>query len=400
MQVQIPAGYHSLSDLAEALLRDIREADPETFEAEIPYIQSFMDYLQDWVATGGNNLDGFLKAWKDAEPKIASPQRGNSVRVMTVHKSKGLEFPFVIVPFAEKVGLYKESTYWCSPDLEGSALQDKAEGVYRVTLSGGAANSFFEADYQRERVMQAIDNINVFYVALTRPRYGLKVIAKPLAKSFTEPKDMSQLLYTFVNTEQYSEGTPYPLGTLVREKDGLEPIEAGYASFPADSGSRLKFSPEAADYFGADGSTGLEASRRIRGTVLHGILSRVLTPADLPAAVAAAIASGELPADARAETLALLQERLASVESRGWFKADVKVLSEAAIIGPDGREYRPDRVVLHPDGSVDIIDYKFGHPEERYNRQVQRYMSLFTQMGHPQVTGFLWYLEDNLITSL
>ena len=398
MQVQIPAGYHSLSDLAEALLRDIREAEPETFEAEIPYIQSFMDYLQDWVATGGNNLDGFLKAWADADPKIASPQRGNSVRVMTVHKSKGLEFPFVIVPFAESVGLYKENTYWCSPELEGSALQDKAEGVYRVSLTGGTVNSFFEADYQRERVMQAIDNINVFYVALTRPQYGLKVIAKPMPKTFTAPNNMAQLLYTYVNTEHYSEGTPYPLGTLVREKDGLEPIEAGYASFPADSGSRLKFSPEAADYFGADGSTGLEASRRIRGTVLHGILSRVNTPEDLPKAVDAAVGTGELPAEIREETLGLLNERLESVADKGWFAPGVKVLSEASVIGPDGREYRPDRVVVHPDGAVDIVDYKFGEKNPAYSRQVQRYMSLYKMMGHAKVSGYLWYLEDNFIT--
>ena len=120
MQVQIPDGYHSLTDLAEALLRDIKAGDPETFAAEIPYVQSFMDFLQDWVATGGNNLDGFLKAWKDANPKIASPQRGNSVRVMTIHKSKGLEFPFVIVPFAENIDLYKANPYWCEPQLKGT----------------------------------------------------------------------------------------------------------------------------------------------------------------------------------------------------------------------------------------------------------------------------------------
>ena len=121
LQVRIPDSYHSLTDLSEALLRDIREADPKRFEAEIPYIQSFMDYLQDWVATGGNNLDSFLRAWEEADPKIASPQRGNSVRVMTVHKSKGLEFPFVIVPYAEKVTLFKGSSYWCRPKLEGGA---------------------------------------------------------------------------------------------------------------------------------------------------------------------------------------------------------------------------------------------------------------------------------------
>ncbi len=400
MQVHVPEGYHSLVDLAEALLRDIREAHPHTFEAEIPYIQSFMDYLQDWVATGGNNLDAFLSAWEDASPKIASPQRGNSVRVMTIHKSKGLEFPFVIVPYAEKVTLFKGSPYWCSPALEGTELENKAEGLYRVSLDSGAANTFFEADYRRERILQAIDNLNIFYVALTRPQYGLKVIGAPMPKKMTEPKNMAQLLYTYVGSEHYTVGEPYPLGSLKRETEDAETLEAGYASFPADSGNRLKFSPEAADYFGADGSVGLEASRRIRGTVLHNILSRVNVPEDLSAAVEAAIGTGELPASKREATLALLLERLESVQDRGWFSPDARVLSEAAVIGPDGREYRPDRVVIHPDVAVDIIDYKFGQPEASYQRQVQRYMNLYRAMGHAAVSGWLWYLESGTLVQV
>ncbi|MBO6096781.1 MAG: hypothetical protein J6P56_05645, partial [Bacteroidales bacterium] len=164
-------------------------------------------------------------------------------------------------------------------------------------------------------------------------------------------------------------------------------------------GHRLPVSPEAADYFGADGSVGLLASRRIRGTVLHGILSRVNVPADLLAAVEAAVASGELPASEQAATLALLRDRMASVESRGWFSPDARILSEAAVIGPDGHEYRPDRVVLHPDGAVDIIDYKFGEPNPAYRRQVQRYMSLYRAMGHAAVSGCLWYLETGEVAT-
>ncbi len=398
LDIRIPGGYHSLTDLSEALLREIREADPALFDAETPYIQSFMDFLQDWVSLNGNNLEAFLRAWSDASPKIASPQRGNSVRVMTVHKSKGLEFPFVIVPFAEKVTLFKGSPYWCSPALEGSPLENRAEGTYRVQLDGGAADTFFEADYRRERLRQAIDNINIFYVALTRAQYGLKVIAAPMPKNFSEPKNMAQLLYTFVNTAHFTQGEPYPWRQLRRETSDQEPVKATYTSFPADSGNRLRFSPEAMDYFGEDGSFGAAASRRIRGSILHGILEHVNIPEDLDDAVEAAIGTGELPASMRDETLELLSERIASVEERGWFSAACTVLSESAILAPDGAEYRPDRVVLRPDGSVDVIDYKFGEPKPAYVRQVQRYCNLFRKMGYAKVAGYLWYLEDNLIT--
>ena len=393
LEVQIPEHFHSLTDLAEGLLRDLREADPSRFQAEVPYIQSFMDYLQDWVATGGNNLGAFLRAWEDADPKIASPRTESSVRIMTVHKAKGLEFPFVIFPFAEKVGLYKNTQKWCA----------SGEDVFYVDLGSGSARTLFEKDYLEESRLQAVDNINVFYVAMTRPKYGLKVIAAPPSQSFLKAlsggevsswSNLANLLYAFVGRSDFQAGEPYPFDTLEREADDSKLLETGYPSYPAGTGSRLKFSPEAADYFGEDGSFGPEASRRIRGNVLHRILSDVLVPEDIPAAVEAAVRRGELPSALREETLTLLQERLDFVSGRGWFAPDAQVRSEAAILSPDGGEYRPDRVILFPDGSVDIVDYKFGAPEPGYRRQVERYKALYRQMGYAPVRGYLWYFQE------
>ena len=392
-----PSAYHSLPDLAESLLREIRDADPAVFQAEIPYVQSFMDYLQEWTGLSGNNLGSFLQAWEEASPRIASPQAGDSVRVMTIHKSKGLEFPFVIFPYADKVTLYKAGPHWCAPAVQGTSLEEDAAGVYRISLDSGATQTLFEADYVQERRLQAVDAINVFYVALTRARYGLKIIAAPPAASSRTIWNFGQLLYAYVGQEQFSVGEPYPLGSLRRDSAEAPALAPGYPSWPAEEGSRLRFSPEAADYFGQDGSFGPEASRRIRGNVLHGILSRVRVPEDLPAAVEAAVRSGELPSEMRAETLALLEQRIASVRERGWFAPEARVLREAAILAPDGLEYRPDRVVLHPDGHVDVVDYKFGAPKEAYARQVGRYRQLYLGMGCKKVDAYLWYLEDNFI---
>jgi hypothetical protein len=396
LEVEIPAQYHSLMELAESILRDLQKADPNQFEAEIPYIQSFMDYLQEWTATGGNRLDAFLRSWEEASPKISSPAAGNSVRVMTIHKSKGLEFPFVIVPFAEKITLYKAPVAWARPSVEGSALEKEAEGLFRVQLDGKSADSFFAGRYRQENELQAIDNINVLYVALTRAQYGLKVIAAMPPKTLTY-KNFSHFLYDFVGKEKYNTGEPYDFSKLPREEGKVEELSMGYASYPADSGSRLRFSPEAADYFGPDGLTGPAASGRIRGNVLHGILSAVRVPEDLPDAVEAAILNGDLPLSMKEETLSLLSDRLASVASRGWFSPEVRVRSEASILVPGGEEYRPDRVVLFPDGSAAVIDYKFGKPEEKYRRQVGRYVNLYKKMGYKKVEGYIWYLEDNLI---
>ena len=406
MDIRIPDHYHSLTDLAESLLRDLRDADPDTFDAEVPYIQSFMDTLLDWTASHGNDLSAFLREWADAEPKIASPETGSSVRVMTIHKSKGLEFPYVIFPFAEKVTLYHKASYWCRPEVDGTPLAAFADGVYHVELSNSSESTLFAEDYRRERALQYIDNINVFYVALTRAKYGLKVIAAaPPQKVVTavrngdaaEWKDLSQILYGFVGTLEYQAGTMYDFGSLEREAGPAAPLETGYPSFAAGDRGRLKFSRDAADYFGPDGLVGPDASNRLRGLVLHDILASVTVPGDLPRAVDRAVASGELPRADRDRTLAFLEAEIASVATHGWFAetAGVQVLNEAPLLGPDGLEVRPDRVVIGPDGSAAIIDYKFGQPEKKYLDQVRGYMDLYRSLGHRPVTGTLWYIREN-----
>ena len=102
----------SLADLCEQLLRILKARDPELFESETQYVQALMDFVQDYVSVNGNAIDGFLKAWQEADPKISSPSDPESVRVMTIHKSKGLEFQHVIFPFAEEIGLFRSEKHW------------------------------------------------------------------------------------------------------------------------------------------------------------------------------------------------------------------------------------------------------------------------------------------------
>ena len=403
LQIPVPDHYHSLIDLGESLLRGLREADAARFDAEVPYIQSFMDYLLDWSASHGNDLHAFLRDWEEADPKIASPDSGDAVRVMTVHKSKGLEFPYVIFPFAEKVDLFSPTPRWCTPAAQGTPLAPLTESVFRVDLSGTTESTLFAADYVKERRLQFIDNLNVFYVALTRAQYGLKVIAAMpsklvrsafQAKGQADWKDLSQLLYGFVGGADYRQGTLYDFRAMKRKEAEARPVRLRYPSYPALGRSRLRFSADAADFFGPDGSVGADASRRIRGLVLHDILSAVTVPGDLPAAVEAAVASGALSRSEQEHTRQLLQEKIASVEERRWFSPEVRILNETPLIGPDGKESRPDRVVLFPDGSVTVVDYKFGAEEPAHARQVGEYAALYRQMGYGSVRAFLWYIRD------
>ena len=156
---------------------------------------------------------------------------------------------------------------------------------------------------------------------------------------------------------------------------------------------RLKFSSEGLDFFSEDGQTGASASNRIRGVVLHGILSRVVLPEDLHSSVRQAVLVGDLTDEEAEAAEALLSERIAGTESRGWFPADRNaVMNERELIDVDGGVYRPDRVVLSS-GTVYVIDYKFGVHDPKYVRQIGRYADIFRRMGYADVRAALWYVQ-------
>ena len=433
LNIEIPKGHMSLTDMAESLFRGLIAADEEAlWSKESLHIQTFMDHLQDYVASNGNALRGFLKWWEGENPSISSPSTGDSVRVMTIHKSKGLDFPFVIVPYVENITLFKKGKSWCAPDLRGTELEGLAEGVYDVTLSSSSASSLFAEDYRKERFLQYVDNMNTLYVAMTRPALGMHLIAsKPSAaclkaldkKDLTRFSDMSQILYWYAGKlgaegkmvcSMSPEEDRFEMGAFVdfnamRKSDETEvmtfEVEEG-AEYPSialnpsveGTGSvgergRLKFSEDAVDFFSDNGEAGYSASKRIRGVVLHDILSKVEVPSDLDAAVADAVRAGVLTEEESHEAFEQLSAGIASVQDRGWFpESGAEVLNEMELIDTDGTAHRPDRVVI-ADGKVHIIDFKFGGHDKKYVRQVRRYADIWRRMGYADVSAYLWYVK-------
>jgi ATP-dependent exoDNAse (exonuclease V) beta subunit len=448
LDVRIPQGCSSLVDMAEALLRELKEGDKDgLWKGETLHIQSFMDHVQEYEASKGNSLRGFLKFWEDENPSVSSPSAGDSVRVMTIHKSKGLDFPYVIIPFAENINLYKAGRYWCVPELSETPLEDVADGVYDVTLSRSSEHTLFSEDFRKESFLQQVDNINTIYVAMTRAALGMHVISSlPSAKCMTaldsgdlsQFSDFSQMLYWFASAscggdvpgneellppfeilrQVTDDGVMrFDIGTFpdfakhrrvshdepaafVMDKDDELPSIALNPQ-PDEDGEdvrergRLKFSADSIDFFSSDGEAGMAASNRIKGVVLHEVLSRMVRPSDLDAAVNVSLLNGDIVQEEAAEIRELLSGRLDSAVARGWFpdKAD-KVLNEASLIDTDGRMLRPDRVVIS-DGKVIVVDYKFGEHHTAYERQLRRYSDIWRRMGYKDVSAFLWYVHTD-----
>lgn len=469
LDISVPENSHSLTDMCEALLRGLRQADPQLFDSEVLYIQSFMDALQDYVSVNGNSLHDFLKSWAEADPAISSPSSGDSLRVMTIHKSKGLDFKYVIFPYVETVNLFKAGSRWCRPEFSGTPLESASDGLYDVNLSSKSDMTLFAEDYRRELKMQYVDNINAIYVALTRAVKGMFLIAKMPSQSIREGaeagnagpfSDFSQILYCFAarrsglevpdapdsigdgtvdicprlyfseadGTIIYSTecGERNPSGHISEaetpaetEKTAVESAnaEAGegkvcsvpsaYPSWPlnADGSGRLNFRADSLDFFSKEGLVGAGASDRLRGIVLHGILSRVEVPSDLRRAVDESVRSGELSPEEGERAYGMLSARIASASKNGWFDAGrnyASVLREVTLMDTDGSLSRPDRVIQQKDGGIMIVDYKFAHREpasdRRYMRQVAGYADIFRRMGYKSVKTAVWYVPDDEVT--
>ena len=200
-----------------------------------------------------------------------------------------------------------------------------------------------------------------------------------------------------------------PLVALMERLDKVEKLLAAMQTPPAQDeetadedglmhSDRLVFSAESADWF-SDEEAGA-TSARVRGIVLHRILSCINSPADIVPAVYDAVDAG-LVGDDEAEDLSeFFRSRLESVASMGWFpETGAKILNEAEIIDGDGSVYRPDRVVIREDGSVAVVDYKFGSPKPSYLKQIAGYADLWRRMGHENVTSHLWYVMSGEIVS-
>ena len=418
--IDLPTCWHSLVDLCEELLRRLYAVDQETYDSEILYIQSFMDLVLDFVTTEGNSLRGFLKKWAEDKSNISSPKSDSSVRIMTVHKSKGLDFQYVIFPSLESVSFYTFTSRWSRPDVCDTALESVADGVYDVYLSGKSADTLFAERYREELLMQYVDNLNVMYVALTRASGAMTMIAPmPSGIELTDDgciademkfsgfsqwtlaylaMNGSELGFTMERSEEDGSVT-FRKGELPDpvHQDDLSAVvmRTGFESWPLNSdGGRLKLSADGLDFFSDGGLTGVSASNRIRGVVLHDILSRVVLPEDLHSSVRQAVLSGELTDDEAVLAEQLLQERIDEAGSKGWFPSDRDaVLNERELIDTDGSVSRPDRVVFAGE-AVWVIDYKFGAHDSRYVRQIRRYADILRRMGYQDVRSALWYVQS------
>lgn len=350
---------------------------------DVPFVNAFLDCVLSYQDKYGSSLRGFVKYWEESGEKksICAPKGRNAIRVMTIHKSKGLSLDAVIVPFLDEPFSPRGNiapTVWCRAENDFPEA-----GIVPVKICSGLENTSFKEDYDTEKKYEYVDVINTVYVAFTRARSQLTVYAKaPSKRNDFRITSFANLLFKYCS-ERLDEDDTMALGTLEKFESEKETVEGelqnSFAVVPL--AERLKVSTQWEDYFNPD------VSPRMKGIAYHDILSKVDREEDL-----------EKACGADGDALGFLSSHMKAVSGRHWFDGTFVSLNEASIILADGSVERPDRVLVDESASSAIvIDYKFGRPLQKHREQVARYCGHIRSMGFSAVSGYLWYVERDSV---
>ncbi len=385
--------YEAVCELLKILLTD---ENGQYCGSETAYINNLLDRTREYVSAYGSDIKQFLQYWDETmhEKPIPTSAAG-AIRIMTIHKSKGLQAQTLFIPFCnwDRDEGKASSKIWCpiAPVLE--------EGCDYIPIPNHSemADSAYGEHYVEEHINLRVDSLNMLYVALTRAEDNLFVFTDyKLTKDGKAPKHVGAYLVAF-------QGAEYEQGQVVVKPVKSEPAAQQVAELWANS-DQVRFiqSQEGALYT----ENGNEAYRRVarmeEGTLCHEIFANIQKAEDLDAVLDQFETRGEIRDKAQREELrALISSAWTGNEQmRSWFVDPWELKLEQAIM-QEFKEIRPDRVMIDKlTNDAIVLDYKFGRWNDHYITQVRQYMDALLSLGHPHVRGFLWYARENRLVEV
>ena len=393
-------------------------------EGQGAYLCAFYDQLANYVNENTTDIQSFLAEWDETlSKKTIQSDETNGIRLISIHKSKGLEFDHVIIPFCDwTLEKSSDNIIWCQPTE--APFNDLP--IVPIDYSQKAMiGTIYERDFLHEHLQNTVDNLNLLYVAFTRAAKSLYVIGKrggknsrsalielclPLVaesmpKATLEGMEDNQAAIVFEYGASKASNTSDTRNTSKSSKASSNPFlqksEAISVSIRTyDSKVNFRQSNRSRDFI--QGEEIDQQSRYIQaGSVLHEIFSTIQTEKDIPEALQRLQFEGilydeEMTAD---RITSMLRKRLAEPRVASWFSPRWSLFNECTILAvEDGEvhEHRPDRVMTDGNEWI-VVDFKFGHPDPEYHTQVRRYMDLLSSMGHHNIKGYLWYVYSNKI---
>lgn len=430
----LPAGFVlqqeelRLMPLYELLEKLFVLFDMQRIEKQDAYICAFYDAVTEYMQNNSSELTAFISFWDERlhEKTIPSGEI-EGIRILSIHKSKGLEYHTVLIPFCDWKMENETNSHliWCSVAGTGknTDLPPFNElDIVPVNYSGAMAESVYRDSYLEERLQLWVDNLNLLYVAFTRACKNLIVWGKAKQKGTVSELLLEALPHIKLDMNDTSncntetqEGTDedvtdiYEYGKLclseeTKKKATENPLAVQPENIPVHIESieteiEFKQSNRSADFIRGEEDDD-ETGRYIRqGQLLHNLFASIRQEGDLPQAIERLRFEGILESDKQEKQIQkLAQWALGNPRVKDWYSGEWELYNECSIIYTDEegvmQTRRPDRVMMK-DGQVVVVDFKFGKPKDGYRQQVREYMDLLSAMGYEQISGYLWYVFAN-----
>ena len=420
----LPTGFTDRRD--ELVLMPLYELLEELYsllaldqiQGQDAYLFAFFDAVANYLQDHSPDLADFVRYWDETLCSKTIPGGEiEGIRIFSIHKSKGLEFHTVLIPYCDWK-LENETNnqlVWCVPSDQPYNELD----LIPVTYSSAMATSTYKAAYLQERLQLWVDNLNLLYVAFTRAGKNLICWGRNEQKS-----TVSELLADVLpqiseqgtgswdkTTHRFEYGTPQPSTPSDRPSDKTanrllqKPEKLAVQMVSAHPTVTFRQSNRSADFIA--GLAEEETSHRMidRGRLLHTLFASIKVLDDIDPAIDRLIAEGVIAEKETEEDIRHLAHKAFSLpEVQDWYSGKWRLFNECEIIWQENgklKTRRPDRVMMH-NGETLVVDFKFGKPNKKYNRQVQSYIDLLVRMGaNPaSIKGYLWYVDEDLIETI
>ena len=411
--------------------------DLKRLEGQSAYVCSFFDRLSDFlkeyqtlpmgIRSRTSLIALFIKEWDETiSSKTIQSDEIDGIRIISIHKSKGLEFDHVVIPFCDWQLEKQGNIIWCQPSEPPFDELPLAPIDYSTKQLVG---TIYEPAYQHEHLQNTVDNLNLLYVAFTRASRSLTVLGRrgsPTSRSTIIEQVLPMLQdilpgSTIEGLEAdnapllFCHGDLSGLSTPIRGEKERTQDDNPFLTLPTPLPIPINSFPRLMEFRQSNRSKDfLEDSNDEKGlsyinigSILHEVFSTIRTTDDIDSALERLQLEGILydEHNTSERIISILRKRLENPKVAEWFSGKYKLYNECTILKKENgqlKERRPDRVMTDGNQWI-VVDFKFGVARPEYESQVREYMTLIKEM-HPdstvKVQGFLWFVYSNKIVEI